>query len=267
MSPRWWVWPLVVAAVVDAALVGRFETSSGLAVDRAVLRSVHGSNCQQAVLVRSAASDQLFVIDTWRRGGAVVSGTASAAFVPGAGLTPQSKAAIAEGGEVNLSMLQRPVATPPSDGLMANRYLQQVGAASSWLAGPCLPFANPFQSHLRRMGTVPDGGQDLTVYRGDLRYARGSFQLFARAKVWMGVRPDGRMGFELLQEAAVPGVAAASPQNAVTVATLFQYPHSHLGQAFANQAPALRAGFYQKEYRRVLTTIGDLVHNGLGAHL
>ncbi len=264
MTPRGWVWPLLVAALIDVGLVLRFENSSGMAVDRAILRSVRGSNCQQAVLVHSPASDQLFVIDTWRRGGAIVSGTATADFVPGAGLTPQSKAAIAEGGEVNLTMLQHPVAVPAADGLLISRYQQQLDAAASWLAGPCLPFANPFQSHLRRVGTVVDGRRRLTLYRGALRYARGAFQLFAAARVWIGVRADGRMGFEVLQESPLPtgGTAGAQP---VTVTTLFQYPDAHLGRRFARQPAALRAGFYEREYDRVLGTLRTLVTVGLRA--
>jgi hypothetical protein len=254
---RWWALPLVVAALVDAALVARFETSPGLAVDHAILRTVSGDGCEQAVLVRGVGSDQLFVIDTWVEGGGWVGDTATASFVPGLGLTPASEAAILADSELDLSQLGRPVHLA-----LRRDYQAQIGAAASWLRGPCLPFANPFQSHLRRLGTVRAGAERYTVYRGRLRYVRGAFQLFGLADVWMGVRADGRMGFEVVRE-----LGGGSSTPSVTVATLFQYPKAHLGRRFAREAPALRARFYREEYQAVLSTLSSLTRWEPGAAL
>lgn len=266
MTRRWWVVPLVIAAVVDVALLARYETSPGVVVDRAILRTVGGPGCEQAVLVRGAADDQLYVIDTWRRKGQVVDSTAQAAFIPGAGLTPQSRTVIAEGGELDLSGLNHPLALPGGESGLVVRYRQQLGQGASWLSGPCLPFSNPFQSHLRLLGQMGDRGQRWTVYDGVERYARGPFQLFASADVWMGLRPDGRMGFEVLRpvtSAEGNGQAVPVAGSVVTVATLFEYPKTHLGRSFARQKAVQREHFYRLEYRRVLAMIAGLSGRGL----
>jgi hypothetical protein len=246
---------LVVAALIDAALVTGYEVSPAMRVSRAVLRTIRDGACEEAVVVRGKSVDKLFVVDSWLRNDRLVSVPIGVDFAPGAGLTHQSLQMIREGADVDLSGLTAALPAKKQDlGIqpLLNIYRSQVGAADSWLQGPCFPFANPFQSNLRAVGGVTAQGVDYRVFRGNVRYARGAFQLFfPNAEVWFGVRPGGRLGFELLVQLPSKDF---NPAISV-VATLFRYPSTHTGRAFAAQAPAVRAAFYAGVYAQVLATI------------
>ncbi len=251
--PAWWLVPLAVAALCDAGLTARYETSPGARVDRAVMRTIEGGGCREVLVMHGNALDQLYVVDSWLQGHDLVTVPGTAEFAPGSGLTPQSVQTIQEGLDVNLSGLK---ATPPPgqkyQGVrpLVTLYHAQVGAGDSWVQGACLPFANPFQSHLRAVGHVAALGLTYAVFRGDLGYVRGPTRIFPKARVWVGVLPDGRLGFELVQERPVAQDTAST--GVYLLAGLFTYPQTHLGSAFAAESPSARAAFYEREYQDVL---------------
>ena len=253
-AARWWVIPLLLALVVDGALVTRHEASPAMSVGRAILRTVRGGRCQEAMVMRGTDLDRMFILDTWLKDDQIITIPGIADFAPGLGLTPQSQQTITEGMDVDLTHLSAPASAHPGprgSRPLIDRYAQQVRAGDSWLQDACVPFANPFQSHLQRVTTpVSSGGTRYTVYHGTVRYARGGFQLFPDAEVWIGVGTDGRLGFELLQQQPSSNGNAAI----LSVATLFTYPTAHLGSAFAKQAPSARESFYDGLYARVLAT-------------
>lgn len=254
-AARWWAVPLALALVLDAALAARFEASPAMAVGRAIVRTARGGTCRQAVVLRGQGLDRLFIVDTWVRQGHLVEVPSTVDFSPGLGLTPQSRRTIREGLEVDLSRLTGPFPTPkvgPGLTPLLGAYRQQVGAGDSWLQGPCLPFANPFQSRLHKIGAVASQGTAYTEYLGAV-HGRGGFQMFPDAEVWVGVRAGGRIGFELLRQQPSAGGNPALQ----AVATLFTYPRSHMGRAFARETPTQREAFYGSVYRQVLSTMAQ----------
>jgi len=223
-------------------------------VSRAITQTIRGGACEEDVLVRGEGLDKLFMVDSWLQNDHVVTVPSTVTFAPGAGLTPQSVQSIREGLEVDLSRLTG--AFPTQKQYLGIRpllqvYNAQLGAGDSWLQGTCVPFANPFQSHLRPVGVVSNQGTGYTVYQGGVSYKRGALPLLPKAEVWFGVRADGRLGFELLEQQPSPD---ANPAISA-VATLFTYPQTHLGTAFAQQSPSRREAFYLSTYARVLSTI------------
>lgn len=204
--------------------------------------------------MRGADLDKLYVVDTWLRQNHLVTVPSTVDFAPGIGLTPQSQEIIREGLDVDLSRL---TATIPQQKQfqgsqpLVQHYAQQLGAGDSWLQGSCVPFSNPYQSHLHRVATMTSQGTRYTVYHGGVHNARGGFQLFPNAEVWIGVRADGRLGFELLEQQP-----AKNGNPAITsVATLFTYPSTHLGTDFVQQPVGQREQFYDGTYTRVLATM------------
>lgn len=263
-TPAWWLLPLLLAVVIDALLIARYEVSPGTQVSRAITRTIRGGACEEDILVRGPAMDNLFVVDSWMQNNHLVSVPSTVAFAPGAGITPQSLQTIQQGGEVDLSTLRPALPTPRRDlGIrpLLHAYDSQLGAGQSWLQGPCVPFANPFQSHLRLAGSVTDFGTTYTVFQGRADYARGGASLVGRARVWFGVQQDGRLGFELLEQE--PTRNANPAVNAI--ATLFSYPSAHLGASFARQPAVQRETFYVTTYDRVLALIALLQARGTGA--
>lgn len=245
MSPaRQWLIPLLAALLIDAALVLRFQTSPGTAVSRAVLRTTSNGACQASLLVRVLGLDNLVITDTWVQGAQPKTVAAQPiAFAAAQGLlTPQSQQLIDEGIEVQTD----PAIQPP----MKAAYVQQIRHGTSWLAGQCTPFSNPFKSRLRVLGTMgsPDG--PYVVYRGIATTPPGPGRL-PKADVWLGVRSDGRLGFELLRQ--IP-TTAVDPGSLVILEKVFTYPSTHL-DALQHQPASARASYYQQDYHDLLVTM------------
>ncbi len=245
MSPaRGWLVPLLVALIIDAVLGLRYQTSTGMAVSRAVLRTTGSGACQASVLFRMLGLDNLVIIDTWSQGPKAESLAANnVQFAAAAGLlTPQSQAVISEGIEVT----RDPMPQPP----LESDYTSELHRGVTWLTGQCTPFSNPFRTRLRRLGTMGSPEGTYVVYRGILTNRPGVGPL-PKADVWLGVRQDGRMGFELLRQ--IP-TAPVDPGTLVTLEKVFTYPSAHL-DALAQQSAAERASFYQQDYHDLLVTM------------
>ena len=245
MNPsRWWLLPLAIALMIDAMLGLRLETSPGMVVSRAVLRTTSSGGCQASVLFRMLGLDNLVIIDTWSQGPKAESLAANnVQFAAAAGLlTPQSQAVISEGIEVT----RDPVPQPP---LKAD-YKSELHRGVTWLTGQCTPFSNPFRIRLRRLGRMGGPQGSYVVYRGILTNRPGVGPV-PKADVWLGVRPDGRLGFELLRQ--IP-TAPVDPGSLVTLEKVFTYPAAHL-DALAKQSVPERTSFYQQEYHDLLVTM------------
>lgn len=243
-AARGWLIPLLVALLIDAALVVRFQTSAGLTVSRSVVRTIGSGGCQSALLVRVLGLDNLIITDTWSQGQkARVMAAQPIAFAAAQGLmTPQTEQLIDEGIEVQTDPQLHPV--------LESQYAAQIRRGTSWLSGQCTPFSNPFRTSLRRLGTMqaPDG--PYVVYRGLLKTDPGPGRL-PKADVWLGVRGDGRLGFELLRQ--IP-TTAVDPGSLVILEKVFTYPGTHLDALQVQPAPA-RASFYQQDYHDLLVTM------------
>ncbi len=252
---RWWLLPLALAVVVDGLLVTRLETSAGMSVNRAIVRGATGGACMTSTVVRSSAADsptdQLFVTDTWMQHETVLTLGASPQFGPDGVLVPQSQATIAQGLDIESQPAQplpKAIVRSGRPPLVEN-YLLQVHHGAAWVTGPCVPFANPMRSHLSSLGAMQTPAGSYTVYRGQLTTPGGSAEL-AKAEVWLGVRSDGRIGFEVLQQ--LPS-ANADPAI-VFVAKLFTY-HGPQLSGLAKESASDRIAFYDADYRAVLQTI------------
>ncbi len=245
---RWWLWPLIVAAVVDLALVVRHQTSPAAAVNRAVTRTTALNGCQESVLLRQAGVDLLYVVGTWTTGGRLVVEPAALSFHPGAGLTSASRKQIELGAELGNATMSLAISAHQALTLGAS-YRSQLRLGASWLSGPCVPLTNPFQSRLTVTGQAGALPNRYTLYRGLLTVNRGGQALFSKADLWVGVRADGRLGFEVLRQNR-----GTSPSGLLAVATVFSYPRQHLN-SLVRATVAARESFYTADYHRVLTAL------------
>jgi hypothetical protein len=250
---RWWLLPLAIALLVDVTLVVRQQASPGLAVSRSIVRGASGGSCETSTLVRNAVggslSDDLFVIDTVTVGSGVISTAANPQFGPGGQIVPQSQQMIAEGLDIQSEPDPVPAAlTRTGQPALVANYLAQLHHGDAWLSGPCVPFANPERSHLRRAGSFATADGAYTVYSGRLTTSGTEGEL-AKSEVWVGVRADGRVGFEVLRQLPSRNADPA----VIFVAQLFTYSGGHLS-ALKSQPAAARIAFYDSDYQDVLST-------------
>lgn len=266
----WQFWVLLSAALIVAALVWRFESSPGMVMSRAIRATAATQGCQQSVLVRGAVDDVLLINSTWIQGSEIINEPAQVLFAPGGTITPTSLSAIAAGTD-----LGQQVTVPPASSVSSSTtakavapsfmrsYQQQLNAADSWLAGACLPYANPFQSGLRRDGLIAIEAQHDTLFRGQIVYHRGSYEPFAKAKVWEVVRP-GSAGW------AVEVVLPTTPPIASTAVFMLVDRIQHTGLAkaedFAKLSPIDRLAAYQAAYKSLNDDANVILPSALGTN-
>jgi hypothetical protein len=252
-TSRVWLLPLVFAFVLDAFLVVRYETSAAMRVARAALRTTAGGMCEASVLERfqrlQDILDSVIITDTWVEGGQVRSRDALMQFAAAQGaMTPQSLRTIAEGIDVE--------SMPVTQTSLKASYQAQLHRGVPWVQDQCAPFANPFRSHLRPVGTLQAPQGPYAVYRGFLQAGNGRPQpgqplAQLRADVWIGIRSDGRVGFEVLRILPVPG-----SELPIAIEKLFTYPGpgGHLAD-LAQQPADARVSFYGQIYHDLVLTM------------
>lgn len=255
MRRLWWL-PLVLAAVVDLLLVLHALNLPGAQVNRAVERSLLAHGCEEGLLVRTAGGgDSLSLLHVSLGGSDVTVRAMQAEFGPNGDLTASSRASIGEGSDVSTSSGPAAAALGPHPLLGA--YDRQIQTHATWLQGDCLPLPNPRVSHLRAAGDLqlPDGAYHM--YHGKAPFEENGHPIFqTNASVWMGVAPDGTLGF-----AVVDGTLRETGVDAL-FASVFQYE-------MADAAAASTAQSGPPEAARVQTYVsarGDIVRllAGLG---
>ncbi len=251
---HWWLIPLAVALVVDAGLAVQHETTPAMAVNRAVSRTTSGGDCRESILFRGVGlNDQVDVMDAWNSQGQIFTQRAKVTFTSSTQLSAASVQAL----ELN-DALQPVIKSggPTGRVTLAGSYHSQVRQGISWLGGPCVPLVNPFQSGIRPLGKVSTGSETYALYGGRITVNRGGGQpLFADAQVWMGVRPGGRLGFEVLH------AVGPTPMGTLEdVATLYTYPTERMATVQQTETLGQLEQFYLAHYQRLLAMLHATVH-------
>jgi len=257
MRRFWWL-PLVIAAVVDLALLVHGLNLPGARVNRAVERSLQTQGCEEGLLVRTAGgADSLSLFDVHLGAADLTVQAMQADFAPNGDLTPSSQASIGVGSDVATTSTPTAVASDPHPLLSA--YDRQIRANTTWLRGDCLPLPNPRISHLHAAGDLRLPGAAYHMYQGEAPFQVNGHPIFeASAAVWMGVAQDGTLGF-----AVVHGRLRQTGVDAL-FASVFQYePAGHAAPPAAAARPTASA-----RVQTYVATRGDIVRllAGLGIH-
>ena len=240
MNGRWWLAPLLVAVMVDGAVVVHHAAAPSAAINRATQRSTRSGECREAVLLDTAGVQQVDVVDAWDAQGRVYTQQGSVMFAGGATLAAESVRSIELGEDLG------PVtaSTPGVPMSMATYYQQQVGQGISWITGTCVPMVNPFQSGMRRVGLLSVANEPYELFHGRIAVNRGGGQaLIPDAEVWIATGGDGRLGFAVLRPTQPVPVG-----DLTTVAVLYMYPTERLASMEKHETVKQIEAFYRDLY-------------------
>jgi hypothetical protein len=204
---RWQVAVAIAVALLDLAVIWRWYSGPDMVVSRAALATARSGGCREVMFIRGGGLDRLYLVDvaSGKRGPQVTIGQVAYA---GGTLTTSSTAAVAAGQDLDTSG-QNPTTPQPT---LASGYASAAGSHDTWIGGPCMPLENPLAAQLQPAGSVRlSSGLD-RVYAGTVRYSKGSFDLFAQARVRIGVTAGGRLAFEGLAGQPLGGGTAAATQ-------------------------------------------------------
>lgn len=243
MSGRWWLAPLLLAAVVDAAVVVHHELAPATVINRAVQRGTRSGQCREAVLLQTNGASELDVVDAWVAKGLIYTQKGAVMLASASTLAPASVRAIELGEDLG------PVTSSPagSPATLASWYQAQVAKGVSWLNGPCVPMVNPFQSGMRRLGLFAVAHQDYAFFAGHITVDRGGGQpLIPDAAVWIATGSDGRIAFQVLR--ATDPVPAGQLR---TVVAFYTYPRQRMANLERHETVRQIEAFYTGIYRHI----------------